>query len=1160
MITLFNNNFIEKLKNYHPYKSLLTKITHGEFPAFVEGAKGSLISILIGKLLDDLKESTSREKPATVTISGLVIASTEKEAESIYQDLKEIYQIDTEYFRWWGVLPYNNLAPPQDVERERSRVLTRLSSGERFLIVTSLRALLSKLPPPGLFKKWTFTLSTGNTLNTEKLENQLEKMGYIRVPRVSISGEYSIRGEVIDIYPPASNEKSENTAVRIVLDFDTIEELKYFNPITQQTTKKINSVTISPLKELILPESYKERLKNNLKDCGLKEKTIEGFFERLMTGTVRGELIDYAGLIYEAPATLMDYIPNEFVTFIVDDFLLSSNYKIVEKETYQLYRKRKLEGRDIPPPNKLLFDFKTIASRINNPVIFKTIKTDESSNIEPAEAVKIISEPPQSFFGNITFFKEELSNYLTSGYEIFIFAVYEQQAKRIQYLIRDIPKSQRINIIPSSISSGFALPEMKILVIQENEIFGRKKRIPRSLGKLKTSPIDSFVDLSPDDYVVHMNYGIGIFKGIERIKVLGSERDYIKLEFAESETIFIPVEQANLIQKYIAQDGKTPRLDRIGGKSWENRKSRVKKSVEELASRLIKLYAERKQIKGFAFPPDTEWQNEFEAGFPYRETEDQLRCIEEVKRDMESPYPMDRLVCGDVGYGKTEVALRAAFKAVMGGKQVAVLAPTTILVEQHYETFKERFKNFPVTVEMLSRFKSKAQQNRIVKNLANGKIDIIIGTHRLVQRDIKFKDLGLLVIDEEQRFGVKHKELLKELKTNVDCLTLTATPIPRTLHMSLMKVRDMSLITTPPQNRLPIETIVREFDEEIIREAIMREVERGGQVFYLHNRINTITRVLSLLKRIVPEVTVGVAHGQMDSDELEEIMHSFVRGDFQVLLATSIIENGLDIPNVNTIIIDRADMFGVSQLYQLRGRVGRSDIPAYAYLLYPKDRALSELAMKRLTIISDYTELGSGFKIALKDMEIRGAGNILGKEQHGDIVSVGLDMYIKLLEDSINELQKNREEQPPEPYLELEYSGFIPDDYIREPMEKMEVYKKIASISSEEEFESVYREIEDRFGPLPDEVSNLLSIAEIRIMCKKLFVSSLKEKNGIAKIEFSRLAKISADRVVRLISRSRDSVYLDSKHPEFLYIKTGSIGLRDKADFIKERLSLLLDE
>ncbi|RKX84781.1 MAG: transcription-repair coupling factor, partial [Spirochaetes bacterium] len=626
----------------------------------------------------------------------------------------------------------------------------------------------------------------------------------------------------------------------------------------------------------------------------------------------------------------------------------------------------------------------------------------------------------------------------------------------------------------------------------------------------------------------------------------------------KKEIIFIPVEQVNLIQRYIVQDDSRPRLDKIGGKSWENRKEKVRKSVEELARRLVKLYSERRRTSGFAFPADTDWQNEFEAGFPYQETEDQLKCIEDVKKDMEKPVPMDRLICGDVGYGKTEIALRAAFKAVMGGKQVALLAPTTILAEQHFETFSERFRRFPVKIGMLSRFRSRKEQQQTIRGLQSGEIDIVIGTHRLVQQDVKFKNIGLLIIDEEQQFGVKHKEIIKEIKTSVDCLTLTATPIPRTLHMSLMKIRDMSILNTPPQNRRPIETVVAEFNEQLIKEAIEREIQRDGQVFYLHNRIKTIVHVYHFLSRLCPDLTIDISHGQMAEDDLEEVMHRFIRGDSHILLATSIIENGLDIPNVNTIIIDRADIFGIAQLYQLRGRVGRSDMPAYAYLLYPKGKVLSELAMKRLKIISDFTELGSGFKIALKDLEIRGAGNLLGREQHGDILEVGLDMYIKLLEEAIGELEAEHKEQPPELYLELEYTGFIPDKYIPQPVEKMEVYKKIAAISSYEELDAVYSEIQDRFGPVPNEVESLFSIAEIRIACKKLYISSLKEKNGAARIEFSKLSKVSLDKVTRVIKESGKSVFLNPKEPNCIFLKTGNIDVKDKSDFIKDKLSMLL--
>jgi transcription-repair coupling factor (superfamily II helicase) len=709
------------------------------------------------------------------------------------------------------------------------------------------------------------------------------------------------------------------------------------------------------------------------------------------------------------------------------------------------------------------------------------------------------------------------------------------------------------------LATGFALPDIKLMVVQENEIFGRRKRIPRSLKHARSAAIDTFVELNPGDYVVHVNYGIGLFKGIERIKALGNERDYIKLEYADEEYVFVPIEQVNLVQRYIGNEGNAPRLDKLGSKSWENRKNRVKKSVEDIAQRLIDLYSKRKAVQGYAFPKDTEWQTAFEAAFPYEETEDQLRCVEEIKRDMESPFPMDRLVCGDVGYGKTEVAVRACFKAVMGGKQVAFLAPTTILAEQHYENFQERFAQFPVRLGMLSRFVDKAEARKTLEAVKKGEIDILVGTHRIIQKDVVFKDLGLLVIDEEQRFGVKDKERLKELKTNIDCLTLSATPIPRTLHMSLLKIRDMSLLTTPPYNRHPVETTIDEFNEDRIAAAIRREVERGGQVFYLHNRVESLDEVRRMLERIVPEMLIDIAHGQMDPHELEDVMHRFIHGGFHVLVSTTIIENGIDIPNVNTIIIDRADMYGVSQLYQLRGRVGRSDRIAYAYLFYPKDKALSELAMKRLQVISDFTELGSGFKIAMKDMEIRGAGNLLGREQSGDIYSVGFDMYLRLLDEAVQRLQDTNYEVENETYLELEYSGFIPDSYIDSAQEKMEVYKKIAAIQSRDELEQVYAELLDRFGPLPDVVQSLLSLAEIRIICKDLAIAALKERGGLVRIEFAKVSRVKVDRLIRLMKESAGKVKLDPKQPNVLILQTGAIGLQEKSEFIREKLAALVE-
>ena len=547
----------------------------------------------------------------------------------------------------------------------------------------------------------------------------------------------------------------------------------------------------------------------------------------------------------------------------------------------------------------------------------------------------------------------------------------------------------------------------------------------------------------------------------------------------------------------------------------------------------------------------------FEAAFPFEETEDQLRCVDEIKADMEKPHPMDRLVCGDVGYGKTEVAVRACFKAVMGGKQIAFLAPTTILAEQHFDNFKERFEQFPVKTAMLSRFVRPAEARRTLALLAKGEIDILVGTHRIIQKDVKFKNLGLLVVDEEQRFGVKDKERLKEMKTNVDCLTLSATPIPRTLHMSLLKIRDMSLLATAPQNRHPIETIIGEFNEEKIAQAIRAEAKRGGQIFFLHNRIETLNDTRIMLEHLVPEISIETAHGQMDSRDLEDVMYRFIHGGFHVLVSTTIIENGIDIPNVNTIIIDRADMYGISQLYQLRGRVGRSDRIAYAYLFYPKNKTLSEIAMKRLEVISDFTELGSGFKIAMKDLEIRGAGNLLGKEQSGDIYSVGFDLYLKLLDEAIQKLSSENYEAETETLLELEYSGFIPENYIDGQQEKMEMYKKIAAVRTREELERVHAELVDRFGPPPDEVESLLALAEIRIICRDLSVTSLKEKSGTVKVEFGKVAKIEVDRLIRLIKESAGRIRLDPKQPNVIWLKTGSIGLKEKSVFIREKLESL---
>jgi transcription-repair coupling factor (superfamily II helicase) len=1121
---------IRKSKNI---QDVLSAFSSNRFPLELEGADGSFASILIAEL--------AAKAPGPI----LVVCPTEQEAEAVATDLVSAGQ-NPDIFPWWGTIPYRDLAPASATFGERSRILSQLCSGYMPLLVCSERAFLTPLPPPEYVKPLLQTLRPGQKIDTVQLSETLIHFGYTRVPKVQVHGEFALRGEVLDILMAGDTD-----AYRVLFDFDRIESIKRFNPEDQSGLERVNELILRPLKEVLWTKERISTLQHNLLQFDEFKDARLDFLETLENRKAfSGEELFYS-LAFERQATLLEYLPKTATVVFVDKERLENAQESLEREYEGLYRKARRE-RPVPAPNRILLHFTSLAQASPRRISFQTIKGSGESG---ATRLILSCDPPRSFFGNITYLKEEFANLIKDGWQIVVSAESESQALRLEELLKELPVA--VMVLP--LATGFALPDIKLMVVQENEIFGRRKRIPRSLKHARSAAIDTFVELNPGDYVVHVNYGIGLFKGIERIKALGNERDYIKLEYADEEYVFVPIEQVNLVQRYIGNEGNAPRLDKLGSKSWENRKNRVKKSVEDIAQRLIDLYSKRKAVQGYAFPKDTEWQTAFEAAFPYEETEDQLRCVEEIKRDMESPFPMDRLVCGDVGYGKTEVAVRACFKAVMGGKQVAFLAPTTILAEQHYENFQERFAQFPVRLGMLSRFVDKAEARKTLEAVKKGEIDILVGTHRIIQKDVVFKDLGLLVIDEEQRFGVKDKERLKELKTNIDCLTLSATPIPRTLHMSLLKIRDMSLLTTPPYNRHPVETTIDEFNEDRIAAAIRREVERGGQVFYLHNRVESLDEVRRMLERIVPEMLIDIAHGQMDPHELEDVMHRFIHGGFHVLVSTTIIENGIDIPNVNTIIIDRADMYGVSQLYQLRGRVGRSDRIAYAYLFYPKDKALSELAMKRLQVISDFTELGSGFKIAMKDMEIRGAGNLLGREQSGDIYSVGFDMYLRLLDEAVQRLQDTNYEVENETYLELEYSGFIPDSYIDSAQEKMEVYKKIAAIQSRDELEQVYAELLDRFGPLPDVVQSLLSLAEIRIICKDLAIAALKERGGLVRIEFAKVSRVKVDRLIRLMKESAGKVKLDPKQPNVLILQTGAIGLQEKSEFIREKLAALVE-
>lgn len=1204
-----------KLKKWQELNAVIAPLSQegvDSFPAQIEGLDGSLASFFVKAYLDEKKSKKIQaaqygsSAQSAGSLDLLAVTASERDALELRQDLESaVPDAEIHLLQNWGTVPYRPAPKGGAVFGERAAFFSRLLfrdnsplSAQARIFIVCLRDLLSPLGDPEALKKRSKVLRKGQSIDTERLSEALVQNGYFRVPRASLPGEFALRGEVLDIVFPG-----EGKGARITFDFDTIEKIKTFVPDTQVTEKEIDSLLVFPMKEAFFGpdevrklrekvQEYDEKcIKNNTSSESFEEKSLqndtssdiflpftdkakERLEERLLEleefGACEGEELFYP-LLFEN--CLIDYLPPGASVFYFDfDRQLNSRESLV-REWSSLYRKARLEDPCFPP-KMALYGLESVLPKAKRSVMLRTLHTDlqegdaaaknafgqKAEGLSFSKSFKLNAEPSRSFFGNINYLKEQIESLQKDDFDVVVYADNENQALRINEILSDAVNfdGRPLAVVPKALSAGFSVPDIKLFVIQENEIFGRRKKAPKSIKSAKSVPIDTFVELTPGDVVVHVNYGIGLFKGIERVKSGGLERDYIKLEYADEDVAFVPIEQANLVQRYIGNEGEAPKLDRIGSKAWENRKSRVKQAVEELAQKLIDLYSRRKASVGYAFPKDTEWQTAFEAAFPYEDTPDQITVTKEVKEDMERPVPMDRLLCGDVGYGKTEIAMRAAFKAVLGGKQVAFLAPTTILAEQHYETCVERFKNFPVSIAMLSRFVSKAEQKKILEKLKAGGVDIIIGTHKIIQKDVQFKNLGLMIIDEEQRFGVKDKEKLKAIKNNIDCLAMSATPIPRTLHMSFLKIRDMSLLTTPPQNRQAIETVIDPYNDERVAAAIRAEVDRGGQVFYLHNRVETLEETKRKLERLVPEMLIDTAHGQMTSDELDDIFRRFKNGGFHVLVATTIIENGIDIPNVNTIIIDRADMYGVSQLYQLRGRVGRSDRKAYAYMFYPENRSLSEVAMKRLQVISDFTELGSGFKIAMKDLELRGAGNLLGRDQSGNVYSVGFDLYLRLLNEAVERLTAQKEYVPQnEVLLELDYTGFIPDTYVSNPQVKMEIYKKIAGVTSRQELDFVYSELCDRFGPVPEEVSSLLTLAEIKIIAAALFISSIKERQGFARVEFSKVKDISVEKLMNLIKANPGTVKLDPAHSNVILLQTGKIGLKEKGAFLSEMLEAL---
>ncbi|WP_277673999.1 transcription-repair coupling factor [Piscibacillus halophilus] len=1007
-----------------------------------------------------------------------------------------------------------------ELKAQRLEVWEKWQTNQQGILVVPVAALKRVLPPADVSEQASVEIKAGQEYPFEETMEQLVNLGYKVTDMVTAPGEISRRGGIIDLYP-----LTEPNPIRIDWFDDEVESIRYFNPDDQRSEKEIQTVHIGPVHEFLLTHEQMtkaaEKLKGllakslkKLKEQEQQEKlqeTIGYDIERLEQGEPFPGLVKYLSLLYDEVHSLIDYLSDD--TMIVFDEMsrVIETAEQLDQEEANWYTDM-LETQSLVNGLTLTFDWATVMQKMTHPKVYFSLFLRHIPNTKPENIINISSRQMQTFHGQMPMLKSEIDRWSNAKYSVVIVAQDEDRMDRIVNVLEDykmtaykvdsdteLPVNEPI-IIEGNLSHGFEMPAFKLAVLTEEELFKKQKPKKRKRHKISNAErVKSYQELKVGDYVVHINHGIGKYLGIETLEVNDLHKDYMVINYSGNDKLYVPVDQIDQVQKYVGSEGKAPKLYRLGGSEWKKVKSRVQSSVEDIADDLIQLYAEREASKGHAFAPDTEIQRDFEAAFPYEETEDQIRCIEEIKKDMERERPMDRLLCGDVGYGKTEVAIRAAFKAVMDNKQVAVLVPTTILAQQHFETFQERFQEFGVNIGLLSRFRTPKQQKETLDKLKKGLIDVVIGTHRVLSKDVVFKDLGLLIVDEEQRFGVKHKEKIKQLKANVDVLTLTATPIPRTLHMSMVGVRDLSVIETPPENRFPIQTYVLEYNPAFIREAIERELARGGQVFFLYNRVDLIEKVAAEIDMLVEDARVNYAHGQMNEGQLEGIIFDFLEGNFDVLVSTTIIETGVDIPNVNTLIVYDADKMGLSQLYQLRGRVGRSSRLAYAYFTYQQNKVLSEVAEKRLEAIKEFTELGSGFKIAMRDLSIRGAGNLLGTEQHGFIDSVGFDLYSQMLNDAIKAKKEGKtyeETKPFEVEMSLDLDAYIPSEYITDEAQKIEMYKQIQAVEEIQDIYNLKDELLDRFGEYPQEVEDLLQVSRIRLLAKKERIKTIDERKN----------------------------------------------------------------
>ncbi len=1095
----------------------------------------------------------------------LLVTYNEIQAKKILDNLKTFDKEKVTFFPKKEIVTYDYIAESKDLPYERIETLSRIKENKNLIVVTTIESLMQKLPAKDVLFSNMLEFKVGDICNLEEIKRKLVNLGYSRYDLIEGRGQFSIRGGIIDI------SLDEKLGVRIELWGDEVDSIRNFSISSQRSVSTLEKVRIYPAHEYVLEDSIENICKKISKTIadGKQEEIIEQDIEQIKAGNYISKIDKYFNEFYEKQENLIDYLNDDYLLF------LDEINKIEQREINILQDIGNL-SKNLIEKEKVIPEALSIISSVDFEILeskHQIVYLEKQDTITKKQAERYHFE-----YREINYFKSEIENLFEDlrkwnkdKKSIYVIVDTVEKAKKLKELLEKenilckieekldktiIVKSVEniVTISVGKLSEGFENFEINQIVISANDLIDGGKRKKTFANKaFKEGEKVVFADLKIGDYVVHKNYGIGIFIGVNTITADGTTKDYIKLKYKNEDILYVPTNQLDTIRKYVGGDAINPPVNSLGSKDWIKTKEKVKNNLRAVARELIELYAKREKAKGYAFEKDTPWQQQFEEQFPYQETDDQLRCIEEVKKDMENQRPMDRLLCGDVGYGKTEVAIRAAFKAVMGHKQVAYLVPTTVLAQQQYEEFRDRMKDFPIKVEILNRFKSKKYQDEVIKKLKLGEVDVVIGTHRLLSKDIEFNDIGLLIIDEEHRFGVKAKEKIKQYKSNIDVLTMTATPIPRTMHMSIVGIRDMSVIYEPPQNRKPVQTYVLEYDQEVIKEAITKELERDGQVFYIYNRVDTIQKKADEISRLVPEANVTYAHGQMTGNQIEEIMKDFIEKKANVLVCTTILESGIDIPNANTIIVEDANRMGLAALYQIRGRVGRADRQAYAYITYRKDKMLSEEADKRLKAIKEFTEFGSGFKIAMRDLEIRGAGSLLGEIQSGHLEQVGYDTYCNLLDEVVKEMQGLEIEPDLDIQIDLNVTSYIPDEYIPDSSQKIEIYQNIALCKNEEDIQNVVDEIIDRFGNMPSELENLLDIARIKYLSKAHYISKIASKKTAVVFTFEQ-SKFEVD-VQSLVEKYRNRLKFSPGVKPMITLEIGTTSerqiLNDVLEFIK---------